>query len=1491
MKMRQPLRIWLVRVIILALLSPAYSSLAYAYDTGQSTGEGGASVAASVYESVYKQVELKPSADSYTLNSRADTNYGLSDLLVLKKDNYSNTTRKIYTTYPLSALNIRDPQSVLGAALLLYRTDNTGTAGEVGAYPVDSTAWQEQGITWNNAPAHAADPLTVATVRPESKFYEFDVTEYVKSHWQEEALSFAFLGQVQGQQINFASKDQSAAGAGKEPRLVIKLLQTALVSIEVAAPPAKSVYYPGEELDLAGLRVTGRYGDGLEAALTDYTVSGFDSSVPVERQPITVTVEDKTAVFFVEIRRPSAANPPSWPEGSTLTAAGTSKTKTLLRWSPAWDNAEITGYRLFANGALMTAVDGQTLEVSLTGLTPSTSYNFRIEAGDAEGNWTAGPELEIFTELRPTELPQVTAIEGGEFAVTDWTVAVNADGKGVWETVNGSLALTSYAGAGSQPLRNLVVYRTPFIGDFAWTGKVAVTPRSDWDDLAVVFNYIDEENYCFVSLNKSNDDATHGIFRVVNNALVQLKDFQLGLLKPGTVQELRVDRMGAVIRVYLDGDFIGETEEQLYTNGRVGFGSMNDRVTLSGMKVYGTELIDLLPPTPPGQLAGVAQSATAIRLSWQASSDDAGIKLYSVYRDGQLLGTTNLTAFVDEELTPHTGYSYYVTATDVSNKSSEKSGTVAVATLEQNPYPFPFRHSLIDSALREPLLQYQLSLEWTSHSLRSGAALMYLTSAAMYDPYYTGSDGTMIKERILAHFRNMLVPGSKREPGASGSLDTSATALAIQAFDLASALPAVWDELTAGEKDKITLIMQAHLVAAQWGHDDDNNFATGIDQLGNFNKGWNPNYVEGAIASALSTVRYLGGAEAANAFLLSFDYDRFMGRLQAAGLSSIAWTFSQTGKSALEAAVKNEFTYKGHGLDEPFQWIKERALIMYGKTVKAQVYSGNTLRAYVNNPEGLPNTGMQGMAHEFDTVDANGVRSDLDYASKGWNNSILSLLAAYYYGVPQSAAQADVELIQLRYAVGSTDLIYKAANGYFGHAKGNSLGYRDAYNADANMGYYWLKDLWENVISQPALIPVRDTEAPTVPGSTGGSSSSGLTLAAPAKAAVEAGAARLALDMEVNRGNGTATAKLASADLAGLLKSGDSRVKLSMPALDGVATYVLRLPDFPLKEWPSGFGLILDTPGGSVVLSAPLLRELAGTAGQKADIELSVGLGDPSKLAADVRAALDGRPLIQVGGKVNGSPLAGSQGAKLVVSIPYRPAAAELAGHERLVIWAIQEDGSTRTVSNGRYDPSLGAVTYASSEFGLYGIVFVKKAFGDIGNAEWSRTAVEVLAAKGVIDGTAADTFAPSMAVTRADFVALLVKTLGLTGLAESSFADVSGQDRHYVELALAEKLGIVQGGGGGRFEPEAAITRQDMMVLAARALALDSPAVLAEAPSGVLTAFADGGTVADYARDSTALLVNIGLIQGDGGRLNPLGSLTRAEAAVLLYRIYVSIH
>ncbi len=74
-------------------------------------------------------------------------------------------------------------------------------------------------------------------------------------------------------------------------------------------------------------------------------------------------------------------------------------------------------------------------------------------------------------------------------------------------------------------------------------------------------------------------------------------------------------------------------------------------------------------------------------------------------------------------------------------------------------------------------------------------------------------------------------------------------------------------------------------------------------------------------------------------------------------------------------------------------------------------------------------------------------------------------------------------------------------------------------------------------------------------------------------------------------------------------------------------------------------------------------------------------------------------------------------------------------------------------------------------------------------------------------------------AVPRADFLVLLVRTLALSASIKDNFADISSSDYYYAAVGVAKALGIATGVGNNRFNPKAHITRQDMMVLAQRAL------------------------------------------------------------------------
>jgi beta-glucosidase len=165
------------------------------------------------------------------------------------------------------------------------------------------------------------------------------------------------------------------------------------------------------------------------------------------------------------------------------------------------------------------------------------------------------------------------------------------------------------------------------------------------------------------------------------------------------------------------------------------------------------------------------------------------------------------------------------------------------------------------------------------------------------------------------------------------------------------------------------------------------------------------------------------------------------------------------------------------------------------------------------------------------------------------------------------------------------------------------------------------------------------------------------------------------------------------------------------------------------------------------------------------------------------------------------------------------------------------------------------------------------------------KASIEALAARGILNGTSKTEFSPAKSITRAEFLYLLVRSLGISTAVDSNFTDVKKDAYYYNEIGAAKKLGITQG-SGGLFHPNDKITRQDAMVLTVRAIKILGEQKPQNASDDLLR-FNDRNLLASYAADSMEYAVETGLINGSGGCVNPLGNATRAEAAVILYRLF----
>ena len=92
-------------------------------------------------------------------------------------------------------------------------------------------------------------------------------------------------------------KDSPSAANPVEP------IGASLEDFSIEQLPAKTIYALGENIDLTGLNVTGKYDDGKQrpVKVTSEQISGFSSSVPVDKQEVTITIEGKQKSFSVHI--------------------------------------------------------------------------------------------------------------------------------------------------------------------------------------------------------------------------------------------------------------------------------------------------------------------------------------------------------------------------------------------------------------------------------------------------------------------------------------------------------------------------------------------------------------------------------------------------------------------------------------------------------------------------------------------------------------------------------------------------------------------------------------------------------------------------------------------------------------------------------------------------------------------------------------------------------------------------------------------------------------------------------------------------------------------------------------------------------------------------------------------------------------------------------------------------------------------------------------
>lgn len=197
---------------------------------------------------------------------------------------------------------------------------------------------------------------------------------------------------------------------------------------------------------------------------------------------------------------------------------------------------------------------------------------------------------------------------------------------------------------------------------------------------------------------------------------------------------------------------------------------------------------------------------------------------------------------------------------------------------------------------------------------------------------------------------------------------------------------------------------------------------------------------------------------------------------------------------------------------------------------------------------------------------------------------------------------------------------------------------------------------------------------------------------------------------------------------------------------------------------------------------------------------------------------------------------------------------------------------------------AVAVKTGVSSETSQLTVLSCGSTFSDFNDTSWFFSYVDRAVGAGLFNGTGNEIFAPNRSITRMEFVTVLARLAGaeLSDYTETPFRDVntSGAKSMWQAVAWAAENGYVNGFGDGTFRPNDTITREQMCMI------LAGYAGLSPAEDGA--AFADDGQISGWAKTAVYACRDAGLIEGiGGGKVDPRGFTTRAQASVVFLRLY----
>lgn len=252
-------------------------------------------------------------------------------------------------------------------------------------------------------------------------------------------------------------------------------------------------------------------------------------------------------------------------------------------------------------------------------------------------------------------------------------------------------------------------------------------------------------------------------------------------------------------------------------------------------------------------------------------------------------------------------------------------------------------------------------------------------------------------------------------------------------------------------------------------------------------------------------------------------------------------------------------------------------------------------------------------------------------------------------------------------------------------------------------------------------------------------------------------------------------------------------------------------------------------------------------------------------------------------GGVNASPSSAEKGATITITL------SPDKGYklDKLTV----TDGSGKSVSTVKKSDTVYTFTMPASAVTV-GVSYAKAdetpsktTFNDVSANDWFASAVDYVTGKGMMNGTADNTFSPKANTTRGMVVTVLYRLENQPSTSAASFTDVASGAYYANAVAWANANGIVSGYGSGKFGPNDQVTREQLAAILYRYAQYKKYDVSVGEDTNILS-YDDAQSISSYAIPAIQWACGAGVVTGkSGSKLDPKGNATRAEVAAMLMR------